>query len=44
MTAKHAAKRMINARRGLIVEVTEGDSLGAGGNPVKQVVKLGAQG
>ena len=44
MTAKHAAKLMIRARRGLIVEVTEGDSLGAGGNPVKQVVKLALKG
>lgn len=40
ITAKHAAKAMMRARSGLIVEVTEGDSLGAGGNPVKQVVKL----
>jgi NAD(P)-dependent dehydrogenase (short-subunit alcohol dehydrogenase family) len=44
ITAKHAAKRMIRDRRGLIVEVTEGDSLGAGGNPVKQVVKLALKG
>lgn len=44
ITAKHAAKLMISARRGLIVEVTEGDSLGAGGNPVKQVVKLALKG
>lgn len=44
ITAKHAARLMINARRGLIVEVTEGDSLGAGGNPVKQVVKLALKG
>jgi NAD(P)-dependent dehydrogenase (short-subunit alcohol dehydrogenase family) len=44
ITAKHAAKLMIKARRGLIVEVTEGDSLGAGGNPVKQVVKLALKG
>lgn len=44
ITAKHAAKLMIRARRGLIVEVTEGDSLGAGGNPVKQVVKLALKG
>jgi NAD(P)-dependent dehydrogenase (short-subunit alcohol dehydrogenase family) len=40
ITAKHAAKSMMRARSGLIVEVTEGDSFGAGGNPVKQVVKL----
>ena len=44
ITAKHAAKLMMRARSGLIVEVTEGDSLGAGGNPVKQVVKLGLKG
>jgi NAD(P)-dependent dehydrogenase (short-subunit alcohol dehydrogenase family) len=40
ITAKHAAKSMMRTRSGLIVEVTEGDSFGAGGNPVKQVVKL----
>jgi NAD(P)-dependent dehydrogenase (short-subunit alcohol dehydrogenase family) len=44
ITAKHAAKSMMRAKRGLIVEVTEGDSLGAGGNPVKQVVKLALKG
>src|SRR4029079_6531288 len=31
-------------RRGLIVEVTEGDSLSAGDNPVKQIVKLALKG
>lgn len=41
ITAKHAARAMIPARQGLIVEVTEGDALSAGGHPVKQVVKLG---
>lgn len=41
ITAKHAAKGMIPARRGLIVEVTEGDALSAGGHPVKQAVELG---
>jgi NAD(P)-dependent dehydrogenase (short-subunit alcohol dehydrogenase family) len=40
ITAKHAALTMINAKRGLIVEVTEGDQLGAGGNPMTQTVKL----
>jgi NAD(P)-dependent dehydrogenase (short-subunit alcohol dehydrogenase family) len=40
ITAKHAARLMMRNRRGLIVEVTEGDSLGAGGSPVKTVVKL----
>jgi NAD(P)-dependent dehydrogenase (short-subunit alcohol dehydrogenase family) len=44
ITAKHAAKLMMRARSGLIVEVTEGDSFGAGGNPVKQVVKLALKG
>jgi hypothetical protein len=41
ITAKHAAKAMMPARRGLIVEVTEGDAMSAGGHPVKQAVKLG---
>lgn len=40
ITAKHAAPLMIRRRRGLIVEVTENDLLGAGGNPMSQVVKL----
>ena len=44
ITAKHAARLMMRARSGLIVEVTEGDALGAGGNPVKQVVKLALKG
>ena len=44
ITAKHAAKLMMRGRSGLIVEVTEGDSLGSGGNPVKQVVKLALKG
>lgn len=44
ITAKHAALRMIKARRGLIVEVTEGDTLGAGGNPMTQTVKLALKG
>jgi NAD(P)-dependent dehydrogenase (short-subunit alcohol dehydrogenase family) len=44
ITAKHAAKLMMRAKSGLIVEVTEGDSFGAGGNPVKQVVKLALKG
>ena len=41
ITAKHAAKAMMQARRGLIVEVTEGDAMSAGGHPVKQAAKLG---
>jgi NAD(P)-dependent dehydrogenase (short-subunit alcohol dehydrogenase family) len=40
MTAKHAARMMIEKRRGLIVEVTENDLLMAGGSIVTQVVKL----
>src|SRR5262245_11774027 len=44
ITAKHAALAMIKARRGLIVEVTEGDMLGAGGNPMTQTVKLALKG
>jgi NAD(P)-dependent dehydrogenase (short-subunit alcohol dehydrogenase family) len=39
VTAKHAAPIMIRNRRGLIVEVTENDLLGAGGNPLSQTVK-----
>ena len=44
ITAKHVAKAMIRARRGLIVEVTEGDTLSAGGNPLVQTVKLALKG
>ncbi len=44
ITAKHAAPLMIRARRGLIVEVTEGDVLSAGGNPLTQTVKLALKG
>ncbi len=40
ITAKHAAPLMIRRRRGLIVEVTENDMLGAGGNPLAQAVKV----
>ena len=43
ITAKHAAQRMIAAKRGLIVEVTESDTLGAGGNPFSQLVKIGCK-
>jgi NAD(P)-dependent dehydrogenase (short-subunit alcohol dehydrogenase family) len=40
ITAKHAAPLMIKKRRGLIVEVTEGDTVfGGGGNPLTDVVK-----
>jgi NAD(P)-dependent dehydrogenase (short-subunit alcohol dehydrogenase family) len=39
-TAKHAALAMMPARRGLIVEVTENDMMGGGGNPMSQAVKM----
>jgi NAD(P)-dependent dehydrogenase (short-subunit alcohol dehydrogenase family) len=39
MTAKHAARAMMPARRGLIVDVTENDLIGGGGNPMAQVAK-----
>jgi NAD(P)-dependent dehydrogenase (short-subunit alcohol dehydrogenase family) len=39
VTAKHAALAMMPARRGLIVEVTEADMIGGGGNPMAQAVK-----
>lgn len=44
VTAKHAAVRMIKAKRGLIVEITENDVLSAGGNPLSQAVKLAVKG
>ena len=44
ITAKHAAKLMTRDRRGLLVEVTESDVLGSGGNPIAQVVKLALKG
>jgi NAD(P)-dependent dehydrogenase (short-subunit alcohol dehydrogenase family) len=40
ITAKHAALAMMPAKRGLIVEVTENDMLGGGGNPIAQAVKV----
>lgn len=40
ITAKHAALTMMPARRGLIVEVTENDTIGGGGNPMAQTVKM----
>jgi NAD(P)-dependent dehydrogenase (short-subunit alcohol dehydrogenase family) len=40
ITAKHAAPLMIKRKRGLIVEVVEGDSIyGASSNPLNNVVK-----
>ena len=44
ITAKHAAPLMIRQHRGLIVEVTEGDTLMAGSNPLTQTVKLALKG
>ncbi len=40
ITAKHAALAMMPAKRGLIVEVTENDMMGGGGNPMAQAVKM----
>jgi NAD(P)-dependent dehydrogenase (short-subunit alcohol dehydrogenase family) len=40
LTAKHAALAMMPAKRGLIVEVTESDMIGGGGNPMAQTVKM----
>ena len=44
ITAKHAALHMIRAKRGLIVEVTEGDMLATGANPMAQSVKSALRG
>jgi NAD(P)-dependent dehydrogenase (short-subunit alcohol dehydrogenase family) len=41
ITAKYAALAMMPAKRGLIVEVTENDMIGGGGNPMSQAVKMG---
>jgi NAD(P)-dependent dehydrogenase (short-subunit alcohol dehydrogenase family) len=41
ITAKHAAALMVPKKRGLIVEVTEGDLLFGGGNLVSVQVKVG---
>jgi NAD(P)-dependent dehydrogenase (short-subunit alcohol dehydrogenase family) len=40
ITAKHTAPLMIRERRGLIVEVTESETMHAGGNPLAQTAKL----
>jgi NAD(P)-dependent dehydrogenase (short-subunit alcohol dehydrogenase family) len=40
ITAKYAALAMMPAKRGLIVEVTESDIIGGGGNPMSQAVKM----
>jgi NAD(P)-dependent dehydrogenase (short-subunit alcohol dehydrogenase family) len=44
ITAKHAAAAMATKKRGLIVEVTEGDTLYGGGNPLSDLVKSGLKG
>jgi NAD(P)-dependent dehydrogenase (short-subunit alcohol dehydrogenase family) len=40
ITAKLAALAMMRAKRGLIVEITENDTIGGGGNPMAQAVKM----
>jgi len=40
ITAKYAALAMMPAKRGLIVEVTEADMIGGGGNPMAQAAKM----
>ena len=40
VTAKHAALAMMPAGRGLLVEVTENDMIGGGGNPMAQAAKM----
>ncbi len=40
ITAKHAALAMMPAKRGLVVDVTENDIIGGGGNPMSQAVKM----
>jgi NAD(P)-dependent dehydrogenase (short-subunit alcohol dehydrogenase family) len=40
ITAKHVAPVMTRRRRGLIVEVTENDIMGGGGNPIAASVKI----
>jgi NAD(P)-dependent dehydrogenase (short-subunit alcohol dehydrogenase family) len=40
ITAKHAARAMMPARRGLIVEVTENDVIGGGANAIAHAVKV----
>jgi NAD(P)-dependent dehydrogenase (short-subunit alcohol dehydrogenase family) len=40
ITAKQAALAMMPRKRGLIVEITEADMIGGGGNPMAQAVKM----
>jgi len=44
ITAKHACRRMISHKRGLLVEVTENDGLSGSGNIVTQMAKLAHRG
>ena len=44
ITAKHAAGMMMKKRRGVIVQVTEGDMLLGGGNVIADLVKSGLKG
>ena len=44
VTAKHVVPGMIRRKRGLIVEVTESDIFGGGGNPLAWSVKLAIKG
>ena len=44
LTAKHVVPGMVRRKRGLIVEVTENDVLGGGGNPLAWSVKLSIKG
>ena len=44
ITAKYGARAMMPAKRGLIVEVTENDMIGGGGNPMSQAVKMAQKG
>jgi NAD(P)-dependent dehydrogenase (short-subunit alcohol dehydrogenase family) len=40
VTAKHAALAMMPSRRDLLIEVTESDMIGGGGNPMAQAAKM----
>src|SRR2546425_7103280 len=44
ITAHHAARAMMPAKRGLIVEVTENDIIGGGANPMAHAVKTAPKG
>jgi NAD(P)-dependent dehydrogenase (short-subunit alcohol dehydrogenase family) len=40
IAARHAARLMMPRKRGLIVEITEGDTLGSGGNVLTQLARI----